>query len=53
MCYRTVLSFSISLKETFSNAITFRVINEYGKGAFVQIATVFQRICHVVRPKVS
>ena len=31
---------------TFSNATTFTVINEYCKGAVIEIATVFQPICH-------
>ena len=31
----------MSVRVTFSNAITFTVINEYGKGAVVQIETVF------------
>ena len=47
MCEQTVLRFFISLKETFSNAITFRVINKYGKGALIRIATVFQLVYHV------
>ena len=33
--------FFISLKYAFSNTITFTVINKYGQGAVVQIATVF------------
>ena len=49
---KTVLRFGISLKETFSNAITFTVINKYGKGPAVHIATVFQNICYVVCPRV-
>ena len=48
MSLQTVLRFFISLKGTFSNAITFTVINKYGKGAVVQIAMLFQPICYVV-----
>ena len=48
MRYKSVLPFCISLKETFSNDINFTVSNKYGKGAVVQIATVFQIICYVV-----
>ena len=40
----------MSLKETFSNIITSKVINKDGKGNVVQIATVFRPICHVVCP---
>ena len=39
MCLKTVLLFCILLKETFSNSITFRVINKYGKRAVAKIAT--------------
>ena len=31
----------MSLRDIFSNSITFRVINKYGKGGAVQISTVF------------
>ena len=48
MCYQTVLGFCVSLKETFCNVFTSTVIDKYGKGAIVQIATVFRPICHVV-----
>ena len=34
----TALGFSESLKETFSNATTFTVINKYFKGPAIQIA---------------
>ena len=52
MRQQTVLRFCIRLTETFSNAITFMVINKYDKGTVVQIATVFQPICYVVCPSV-
>ena len=42
----------MSLKETFSKAITFTVINKYGEGAIVQIGTVFQPICYVASQRV-
>ena len=48
MSYQTVLGFCVSLKETYSNATTFTVINKYRKGAFIQIATVFRPICRVL-----
>ena len=48
MAEKRVLRFCISLKMSLSNAITFTVINKYGKGALVQIAGVFQSICYVV-----
>ena len=41
MCEQTLLGFCVSLKETFSNVTTFTVINNYCKGAAIQIATVF------------
>ena len=47
MCYQTVLRFFMSLRETFSNSITFTVISIYGKAAVVQIKTVFLPIYHV------
>ena len=48
MCKQTVLGICLLLKETFSNGITFKVINKYFKGAAIQIATKFRPICHVV-----
>ena len=42
MCLKTVLRFCLALKETFSNSITFTVINNFCKSAVVQIPTVFQ-----------
>ena len=48
MCQQTPLEFSVSLKETFSNASTFTVINKYCKGAVIQVATVSRPICFVV-----
>ena len=50
---QTALRFCVSQKETFSNAITFKVITKYGEGAVVQIATVFQSICDVVCRRVQ
>ena len=47
MCERTVLRFSISLRGTFSDSIAFAVIKKYGKGALVQITTLFGPIYHV------
>ena len=37
----------MSLRETLSNSITFTLINEYGKGAVVEIETVFWPVYHV------
>ena len=48
MFQQAVLGFFISPKDTFSNLIMSRVINQYGKGAVIQIATVFRPISHVV-----
>ena len=48
MCEQTVLGFSVSLKETFWNAFTLKVINNFGKIAFIQIGTIFWPICHVL-----
>ena len=44
---KTLLNFSMSLTETLSDSITFNVINEFGKGAVVEIEIVFWRIYHV------
>ena len=52
MCWQTVLGICLLLKETFSNATTFKVINESFKGAAIQIPTEFRPICHVVFLKV-
>ena len=38
----------MSVRETFSNSITFTVINESGKGAAVEIETVFWPFYQVV-----
>ena len=38
---QTVPRFFISLRETFSTSIAFERINKHGKGAVVQISTVF------------
>ena len=45
---QTVLQFCISLKRTFSNAITCTLINKYRKGAVIQTAAVFQTIFYLV-----
>ena len=37
----------MSLKGTLSNSITFTVINEYGKGAAVEIESIFRPVYHV------
>ena len=42
-----MLKFCISLRETFSTKIVFTGINKYGKGAVVQIWTVFWPVSHV------
>ena len=52
MRQQTGLRFCISLKETFFKTINFTVINKYGKGAVVMIATLFQPICYVVSRRV-
>ena len=46
MCEQTVLGFYVLLKETFSNAPTYKVFNKYCKGAAIQIAAVSQPIFH-------
>ena len=48
MWQETVLGFCVLLKETFFNATTFTVNNQYSKGAAIQIVTVFPPICHVL-----
>ena len=47
MSQQTVLRFYISLGETFSNSISFTIINKYDKGAVAQILTVFWTVYHV------
>ena len=42
------LRFCVSLKETFSKGTTFTVINKFGKGAVIQIETLFRPISHVL-----
>ena len=37
----------MSLRTTFSNSITFKAINEYGKGAAVETESVFPPVYHV------
>ena len=53
MSKQTVLRFSISIRETFSNSIAFTVINKYGKGAVVQISTVFRSVYRVACQRAS
>ena len=48
MCEQTVLGIRLLLKETFFNATTLIVNNQYSKGAAIQITTMFRPICHVV-----
>ena len=48
MCQQTVLGFSVLLKQTFSNANPFKVINNYCKGAVIPIRKDFRPICRVV-----
>ena len=47
MRQETVVSFSVSLRETFYDSISFRVINKYDKSALAQISTVFEPVYHV------
>ena len=47
MCPQTVKRFYILLRETFCNSIALTLINKYGKGAVVQIWTVFGPVYHV------
>ena len=44
MFSQAVLRFFISLRETFSNSVAFSVIIKYGKGAMVQISTMFPHV---------
>ena len=47
VCYEIVLRFCMSLTVTFYKSIAFTVINKYGKGAAMQISTMFGRVYHV------
>ena len=47
MCQQTIVRFFMSLRGTLSNSIIFTVINEDGKGAAVEIETVFSPVYHV------
>ena len=47
MCLQKVLRLLMLLRVTFSNSITFTVINEYGKGVSVVIELVFWPVYHV------
>ena len=44
MAYQTILTLSISWRETFSNWIVFTRINKYGEVAMIQISIVFRPI---------
>ena len=44
MCSQTALRFSMSLRLTLSNSITFTVTNEYGKGAVIEIESILARL---------
>ena len=48
MCYQNALEIFLSLKENFSNTTTFTVMDNFGKGSAIQIATVFRPIFIVV-----
>ena len=48
MSQQTTLGLYVSLKESFSIAAIFTVINKDCKGAVIQIATVFRPISRVV-----
>ena len=52
VCWETVLRFSMSLTETFCKSIAFTVINKYGKGAAMQISTMFGHVYHVAFRKI-
>ena len=47
MCQQSVLGYYISLRETFSDSMSLKVINKYDKGAVVQISRVFGIVDHV------
>ena len=47
MCSQKVLRLFMSLRVTFSNSVTFTVINEYGKRAAVETESVFRSVYHV------
>ena len=47
MCYKAVPRFCMSIRETFSNSISLAVIDEYDKGAVMQISTVLGHVYHV------
>ena len=47
MCEQKVLILSMSIRTTFSNSIAFEVIKENGKGAPVEIESVFRVIYNV------
>ena len=47
MSYQAVARFGMSIRETFSNSIALAGMNKNGKGAMVQISTVFGLVYHV------
>ena len=47
MCLQKLLRLWLLLRLTFSATITFTVINEYGKGADIEIESVFRLVYHV------
>ena len=47
MCQQKVLRLYMSLRVTFSNSITFTMMNEYGKQASIEIESVFRPGYHV------
>ena len=46
MCQQAVPTFFTSRKETFSNSIYFKGIDEYDQGALTKISTVLGHVCH-------
>ena len=42
----------MSLRVTFSNSITFTLMNQYGKGAGIKFESVFRRVYDVAGPRV-
>ena len=47
MCWEAVTGHGMSIRETFSNSIDLRVINECDKGAMIKILAVLGRIYNV------
>ena len=46
-CSEAVATFGMSIRETFSNSVVLKVINEFDKGAVMQIPTVLEHVYHV------